>query len=268
MKDKKKIIGALIGACAVLYLYIFLLFYVPNYMIEVQGDVSIYLIVREFSERLVYFAAPLISAAGLFALYGGERFLPSLLGASLLSLSTLVYSIPYTYLYLLSLGYDSLDALLPMLLLSFAAYVIDFIHVSLLHIAMRSAAKIMLGAGMKRELPPKRRERLSKEDASAIRKNLDTALPNALSVGEAFDFSAEATVGIFAGAALEFVYRLVLELIDTVSYISVGGVSDFIDVLYIAFTYTIILGELVLMQFICHKIKKLITERALDKPSL
>ncbi len=238
-----------------LYLFIFLIFYIPNYVFS-ELDVwegpslDIYLIVRELLEKLVGFFIPAAIGAILFATEG--RIGRALLRSVTLNLPILIYSIPYCYLYSLSLGYDSINGLLISVGLSAAGLFIQWLHAAALYFVAGAAAALPLYRRSKEALPPMRAARSTSAEKRALWKAAWSDARSEIRAGRVFSFESAGNVGIFAAVFVDFAFRVVMELISTVSFfIEAEGLFSASEIFTIIFTYLFLLAELILIYFLC-----------------
>ena len=254
-KSRGTNIGRMAGLYSALYLIVFLIFYIPNYVFEdyfinlPNDKLDAFLFFRSAAEKAVQYFVP-VSAAAVLLLRSAERgigsiFLPSLT----MSLSSLVYALPYCYLYALSLGYDSVEGLLISLGLSAVGVVLVAASIVALTLVARTAAGILIGKSL--------------TDLSGGRRlALQRVLWNSLTPDGAFSLSSPLSCGIFASGLTVFLIQTVTEIISVVSFFAEDGAYFEIgDIIYIACTFIFLLLELVGCHAACYFISKKIKEK-------
>lgn len=258
--DKSKAFGTgrLTALYSVLYLIIFLVFYIPNYIfpdyfLELpDGALNVFLIFRDALERLVQFFVPL-SAATYLLLRSAKRgirsiFLPSLLSA----LPSLVYAVPYCYLYALSQGFDSVEGLMISALLSVVGVVLLALEIVALMFVCRAVLGFAIGRGLTGSVAERR---------LAVQEKLDGAL---LAEG-VFNLSSPLSRGIFASGLAIFAVQTVGEIISVVTSLSQDGAYyEVWDVVYVACTFLFMLVELLGCHAACYYIAKSIKNKEND----
>ena len=112
------VLGCAAWTLFAIHLIAFIILYVPSYVIEHNSTFLVYAV--EFITRLYQFTVPTVTASVLFstASINAARLIPR---ASLLSLTSLIYYLPYYYLVFLAQGNDSLESLAIALPVSVAA---------------------------------------------------------------------------------------------------------------------------------------------------
>lgn len=237
--DKKRIYGTVSIVYCLCYFVIFLAFYLPNYALTLPDEaVGTYLVVREILERFVGFILPATAAATVFTVdIGSTRNI--ILRALQLASTSAVYYIPYCYLYALSLGFDSVEAICISPLMTLCDILIGAAH---------TVALVALGYFVARLVTLKNTEECDRSD---VRRLIGENM-----VGEVFDHRHGATAGILAMAIGELAISLVSEIYDTVTYlIEDAGMYGAGEVMYIMLTYALLIGETVLCHIVCAKIK-------------
>ena len=244
--SKKKIYKSACTAYCIGYFLIFLVFYLPNYALELPEEfIGTYLVAREILERIVRFMIPATAAVIVFAAERdggkGRKVWLSLLLASCAA----IYYLPYCYLYALSLGFDSVESVGLSRMMTLGDIALRFAEIFLLNwLATLVSYRVA---------------RRSDADGSLLdRDKIRTAI-NENMIGAAFDLLHPATAGVLAIAIAKLAMALITEIYDTVTYlIEDAGMYGAGEIIYIMATYVILLGLMVLCHVICAKIKNLI----------
>ena len=238
--NNKKTVKRAALVYSLLYFLLFLIFYLPNYVPECNEFVELsfkgpYLIIRGVLERLFQFFIPMSSAALLLALSKYRTRGAVIKYAVLLSLPAAVYSLPYCYLYALSLGFDSIEGTGISFALTVLGLALQWCHVMLL---------FALGSFITAKRAKKR-----KDDASVENDTYDVNTTERFTPALAFDFSSPLFFGVLIISLCELTYSTVIELVNTVSFFldggelyTVWGVVDTVSV------YLFILAEML----VCH----------------
>ena len=249
--DTKKSIKSMALIYALLYFSLFLIFYLPNYVKEINELVEIqiktpYLIVRGVMERLFQFFIP-VSGASLVLSTSGENNKKALIKNSLLlCLPLLIYSLPYCYLYALSLGFDSIEGTGISLIFSAIGIALQWCHVLLLVVVCRFITARCVASGEASE-------------------NTSESLAESSLIKQSFDFSLALPFSVLVVSLLELLYNLILEIINTASFfIEAGGTYTLNDVIDIVFTYVFLLMTMLISHAASYCIAKRVERREGD----
>ncbi len=253
MNNKKTIRKAAI-IYALLYFTLFLIFYLPNYVPILNEFVEAsfktpYIIIRGVLETTFQFFIPVSAAAVLFAISSSEGRRGVLKSAIFLALPVTVYSLPYCYLYALSLGFDSIEGAGISLAFTLCSAAFEYAHAVLLFLAAsfiseRAARGRAFGEG---------------DNQKSV--SVQQSATDRFSIKSAFDLSVPLTFAVIVISLCELVYNLILEIIDTVSFfVESGGSFTSTDVLDIVFSYLFLL----LTMLICHTLSCFMAQRALE----
>ena len=233
-----------------LYVFILLLFYIPNYVFSEfyvwEGvTLDIYLVVRDISERLTVSIAPLLAAS--FALTFSKDLKGGLALLIKPTLPVLIYSLPYCYLFALSLGYDSIRGALISLGISAVGLIIQWAGGALLFIIMRTFAALPAYKEKLSALPP-----MKVIDKKEKGKLWNSALKEVAEDGNVyplFDLSANVCRGIFAGVFANLLLKLIFEIYSTASFIiEASGNFSGADIFSALLNYVYLLAELIIIQ--------------------
>lgn len=220
-----------------------MLYYIPYYIVEAENLTEGLVYFFTYAEEI--FGWVLITVTASVALVYGLTwsFKKNILTILLLSLTRLMYTLPYYYLLALDFGFDSLEGLG----ISLAVSVID-ITVFALHIFVLVFIGGFAAAAFKAK-SLKRRELLAVKDTLSY-----GLLPTA-----PFALSEPVTVGVFALCFIEFTYKLALEIYNAVSYI-IDYAENYrnSEIIYMVFRFIFVLLMLLLTHYISCKIKNLL----------
>ena len=212
---------------SVLYILLFLIYYVCNYLVNREALFYVSSFIYDFANALL----PMLMTVTLLVIYSerGRRavFLPALF----ITLPSLLYALPSCYLdafaTLNSTEFALLLAAIESLLILGALY----LELLVLLFVLVYATKI------------------------ASRKKKGYTLPSALSEGGAFDFDKPLTVGVFAAASVTFVKSLVNQIYYTATY-DYASAFRLEDIILMLVEYVFILVTLLAVQLLSFLYKK------------
>ncbi len=224
-------------ALAGVNLGLFLLYFVPYYVMEGKGITQGYEYFRMYTEEIVFWLLPLISAIFLTARYVEGGIKGVLRDAAIIALSNAVYTVPFYYL--LGIAYSIGDSIMAILWA---------LGVSLIYILLFFGRALLLFFIIKLTL-----ERFVPSEEMRVEKFIS---------GSTMDLSAPSTLAIFFAALAEFIIHLATEIYDAISYLT-NYVGDYRgeDLAYMMFRFIFILGMLFASQAICVKMKNVIIEK-------
>ena len=231
------------------YLLAFLIFYIPNYAVEDIEDWdgpshTVYLAVRAIIEKLLEFFAPVAIGAHLFLTEPKAK--GALIRCIKLSLPALIYSLPYCYLFALSLGYDSIDGALISLGLSAIGLIIGWASGALLYFAARGVSAYPVFKKLRSELPPMRKERGTKAERKRLWAEAEATVRDGVSPARIFDTDDSTNLGILGATLVGFAVKVIGELISTVSFfVGSGGEYSVAELMSVLLAYVFLLIELI-----------------------
>lgn len=233
----------------VFYVYIYLLFHVPNYVFEPdnwQGTSrDVYLVIREISEMLVNYLVPVAVSAFIFAT---EEGIASAARKSVaLSLPILIYSLPYCYLYAISEFYDTPESIAISIGISAVGLLIQSLHVFLLYLLARLVSARRAKSDILTAMTNSKGAR-----AQADKKELwQSALSKSragITEDKVLSLSTYGGLGVFAICFADFVLRFIVEIVQTINFfISVGASISAIELITVILTYVFLLCELIIV---------------------
>ena len=239
LKDKR-FFSRLCCVCMAAYFILLMFYYIPYYIIEPKNLTEGLVYLFTYAEEIYgwVLACAFSSVAFLYCLDKGIK--KSLLPLLLLSLTRAVYTLPYYYLIALDFGFDSVEGLL----ISLVATVIDVI---ILFVKTLAACFVVgfISASYK--------AKSFKRDALL---SVRGSLSQDISPAPAFALTDNISVALLSVCAIEFIYKLALEIYDAVSYIidySENYRSD--EIIYMVFRFIFILFVFLFSHFVCSEIK-------------
>ena len=253
--NDRYVLGCAAWTLFAVHLIAFIIIYVPSYVIEHNSTAIIYAV--EFITRLYQFTVPVITATVLLctvSLSAGRL----ISRAFLLSLTSLIYYLPYYYLVFLAQGNDSLESVTVALPVSVAAAAVLAILTMLLtlvmkHLTVRSARKAYI-----EKLPPAYREKPTKEMVKEAGLEVIENLNTHLTEGRAADLSYPVTFAIFGASFVQFALSLIVEIVNIVIYLGdFKGDYRADEIIYITATLLFIFAELFIAHFAAYLTKKL-----------
>ena len=257
-KSTKKSLGIVAAASLVLHLLVYLLFHLPTLVFYIESDFwydAVYY-VHELLGMLLTALLPAVCAAAALALYpeGGAR--RPLLVCCLLSLTKLIYLLPYGYNYaVIYNGYDSASAILIALGIC-AGYTLLGTGLSyLLYLLMIYVGRRTVARASYETLPEKYRSAPTEKMREDALKEARARFPESIGCGGMLDLSVPYTAAIFSACFLTFCIQLLGELVEIVIYlVEYAGSYRESEIYYIIATLMTLLVSL----FVSH-----LTSRAL-----
>ncbi len=219
-----------------------LIYFVPYYIMELKNGADILgYVISHIQEALIWLLAPLGAAFMLIAFANGG--MSSALKSCLsLSLTSLVYTIPYYYLIGVSYGLNSIESLIFSPCISIIYILVFYMHLIILFLVGKAAFARSLKKEIIASLPPAKRESPDKNELSRAVFEL---MGDRVHEGGAFDLESPITLSFFFIAFAEFSLHLVSEIYDTVVYLtSFAGDYRGFEIGYIFFRFVFILGML------------------------
>ena len=202
------------------------------YYLSENSSIPLYL--HLYSTKIWDFFFPLICAYLMLMVYAKRGYLSAFVLALSLLITRLAYYFPYFYEYfVLEAGYTSGDALFLSSLRSLLMISLSFIHILALFFGMLLLLNVIKVRG--------------NADATSTKEKL---LSND-SMTSSFDFSSGAVIASFALSLAQLVYSLVLEIIDTVEFLSTSiGTLLLSELLTMIFNYILLIALSLISHFI------------------
>lgn len=212
----------------------FLVYYVALYVFRHPVTLYIFYYLTELVSSLL----PVLAATALFASYVKCGVNKSLLHALYFSMTWIINLFPY---YAFEYAYQRLEigAVLTFATIhTFFMIIVTYIEITVLFLLMIFVT-----------------EKIAKRQVGYFDKSI------ILKEQRPADFGSPVTVGIFSASAAMFVYNIISEIVDTVSYIrDVDGFYETGEIIYIVFRYFFILLLLLASHFISTFAKNKLTK--------
>ena len=255
MKENKRLfLFGILGFCAV-NLFSFLIFFIPNYVIE--ADIGWFEYVRLFLNKFLEFALPPIAAVLLLKVYFAGGIKGALISAIFFSLPRIIYLLPYYYLYHIAYGYDSIESICLSALVTVFGIALMWAHIALLFSLIRMMAIRSTAKSLATDLPPAIQKTMTVDLKKKLNQQAEKALSTDINFTGAFDFSIPLTLGIFASSFGEFIINFMREAVDTVTYlINYAGYYRLGEIIYITASFIFLIAELLSVHLIAYLIFK------------
>ncbi len=243
-----------------LYFVLFLIFYIPNYVIEDYAyTVGNFEYVRHFLSLLLEFILGASGAVVLFVVLmrtGGVTTGHVLTGAATIAAAKLIYSLPYYYLYFLSLGYDSVDGIPLYTLSALFAVMLEFAKLILFLSLVYFTSRRHIMKELKLTLPAAYRKKPSEKERRALHAAADVRLSDELTVGGVLNFDAPVTLGIFLSSVGQFAYALSAEIKNAADYLTeFAGNYRTDEIIYMTACFVFVIFELIISHVACYYLK-------------
>ena len=236
-------------------LLIFLMFFLPNYVIS--GEVGNFGYVIDFFGRLVEFCLPVVGGVICLCIsvfFGRGAVLSS---CAILSATRALYLLPYYYLYFIAYGYDSIESILLSAVVTILGVALEFGLMLLLCYVARASAMRGIRKGMT-DAEARSFSRLTKDEGNRLMADkLADILCGRMGLKYMFDLACPIKRGIFFAVICQFAVSLVQEVARTLNYlISYAGYYRVDEIIYMMISYIFILFEMILAQVLCCIIKE------------
>lgn len=251
MAKSNKILRTALLASLALHLLMFLMYFVPNYVIGVNKELigyKIYAAIGAYITRFLEFAIPALACAAVYFSNPQQKALKAVLKCLSLALCKLIYYIPHYYLvFMQGNTIDSVNALFMSGIFSILFVILSWIHIMLLFASLRIVARISRYRNSIKELTPQKKEKLTKKDKKNMLACAKAEIDAYPELGNDFDFSYPLCVGLFAPTFIQFIIYLVQELITTVDYLKPdSGLYNVEDIITMIFTYLFIFASMLI----------------------
>ncbi len=261
MKSNKRLFSISALFFCVANLFLFLIFFIQNYVIEAHLEYIEY--AASFIGKFVDFALPPIAAALLLFPYLKNGIRDALIKAIFLALPRIIYLFPYNYLYHTAGGYEPTKAIYLSALLTVLGVALAWAHIVILFLLIRMTAIRSIAKSLASDLPPSVSKTMPVDLRKKLNQEAKISLGTNINFTGAFDFSVPLTVGIFAAAFGEFIVNLMREIIDTVTYlVNFAGYYRIGETIYITLGFVFLIIELLTVHLIAyHLFKKINLKR-------
>lgn len=248
--------------CAV-YALLFLTFYVPSYVLEVT--VFEYDYVHHYIYEIATFLASTVAVGAVYlcSVREGASALREAVGYALPSL---IYTVPYYYLYALAYGYDSIEGTLTGVLIGAIEVLICYGLIIGGYCVMRAVSRHTAGKIAILEVPVKRRDTMTPDIRRDYEKRVAELLVEETEDGRVINPSSAIVNSTFIASLVRFGYSLIREVYTTVDYlIEYAGTYRTEEILTMIAGYAVLLAELVLATAVTGLVRRLILKRETEK---
>ena len=264
MTKTKKLYALAAAAFAALNLLAFVIFFVPNYVLEI--DIGELEYVRIFLTKLIEFALPPIAAVLLYVGGSFDGWKCAITRGAGLAMTRVIYLLPYYYLYHIAYGYDSFESIGLSVLVSVFGTALLFGQILLLYEVLRVAERKVIKKALIDDLPPMCKKEMPKDIKDMLDRKAEESLREIPEKPGVFDFSAPVTVGIFSAVFTQFLISFIYEAANTIEYlISFAGYYRLGEIIYITASFLYILLELLIVHVICYALKNKLCKRNCEK---
>ena len=244
--EKKYYTAGAFAVFAGLNLIRFLIFFLPNYVFD-GGAAWGYAI--HFSGVVFDMMIPLFIAVECFVYRGGRGIGGALPRMLMHSLSTVIYTLPYYYLYSISLSISSSKSILWGAFMAVVLAAVSSLHALLLYLVIRFAARQTVAAAVRARLPRMFSGAIPQDRLGEWREELDREVADRIGEGKVAAFDSPLPFGILCAAACQFLYRFAVELYSVLDYlVTYAGSYRVGEIIYMIASLLFIL----VMLFACH----------------
>ncbi len=238
-------------------LILFLMYFVPYYVIEVKEVNQAYEYFRAYIYEIVaLWLLPIATATVLLVRCGQESIKKTLVTALLLSLPNLCYTVPIYYLLGIEYGGDSIESLGFLLLVSAVYILIFFASVIALFYIIKRSLVFFTAKEMINTLPQQQKSNLTRAAWQGYINKSKSAFAEKLNEGKPFDFSHPTSLAFLFAALAEFAVYFIRELYTTVSYlINYAGGYQPAEIAYMIFRFVFILIMLFVLVAVADVVK-------------
>lgn len=262
--NQKRLFRIAFGGLVLINLLLFLIFYIPNYILEASSIAWDYF--NHFLTRLFEFILPAISAVLLFvgAKNGSTR--QALISAIWLSLPRFIYLFPYYYLYETAYGSDWIESITISFLINILVIALYWAHLVALYLIMLCSARSMIKRTIITEYPKAYAEKIPKDALPEFNKRIYSELSREMKRDGIFNLDLTVSFAIMLGCIAEFVYRLALECVDAISFlIEYAGTYRTDEIIYMIFSFAFILLEALIAYVLCCLVKRIAVKQLYEK---
>ena len=264
IKDSKRFFGIASALAILVNLILFLIFYIPNYILEADSTARDY--ASYFFTRLVEFILPTLSAVLIFIDSVGKSPRSALIGAIWLSLPRFIYLFPYYYLYETAYGSDWIESILISLLINLLIISIYWLHVVLIYLVILYSSQRLIKREIIGEYPKSYAEKIPDSALTEFNKRVSDRMLSEVRRDGIFNFDLTVTFAIMLGCIAEFVYRFVLECVDAISYLAeYAGTYRSEEIVYMIFSFAFIVLEVIIAHLLCCLTKKLVIKKCTEE---
>ena len=255
--NKKLPVGAVLGALSALHFFAFLIFYIPNFAVQVENYEAV-LYVVQFVGHVFKFVLPLIAATLVFVSCI-ESWGKIIANIAIISISSLAYNFFYYYLRFLVYGNDSIEASLLSLGASALEYLLFASLTLLFCFIMRFGTVRAARRDSIKNLPLAYRDKPTKEMLKQIDLENVAEMPRHVAESRTVDVTSPVTFGIFCACFTQFALQLLYALFGFISNLIVIGDYSTKEMTYIIIVLLFIFAELFIAHFTCYFAKYIFT---------
>ncbi len=235
--NKKGLMPLTVLAFVGIYLVSFIIYYLGTFIIDEE---NIFIYIDLFLDKAIFILLPAVAAlTALIPAVVEGRFSPSLIRMTAPSAARIVYFLPYFYLMCISGGLDSVDSLLFGLLFSVADAALAYAFSVIIFFAMR----IIMDK----------------------KRNKDEELSDVLTRKTVLNFSEPVSFSFICIAFASFVYFLVSEIINTITFLIEYPNFRISEIIYTVFSYVYALILLLLYYHVLSAVKNMIVRKRLSE---
>ncbi len=238
-------------------LVLFLMYFMPYYVAEDYEFSLAYEYFRLYTDEILRWILP-VAAASFLAMRCANDGVKKMLSYTLfISLTNLVYTIPFYYLLGIERGGDTPGSLVMSLLVSLGYTAIFFAHTLVLCFVIRRSVIYFTAKELTKKLPPKYMSCPTDEMWRGCISEAQASLPEKLSEGKMLDLSHPTSLAFFFASLFEFTFYFLIEVFNAGSYLInyVGGYRSG-EIAYMIFRFVFILSMLFLSLAVSQVVKK------------
>ena len=256
--EKKKFALWFVLALMLLHLVNFLVYYLPNYV--TGGDAAVGYIIS-FTDRAFSVIIPALISTVAFQMPDGQNIKRAAVRILIFSLPSVIYDLPYYYLYTLRLGEDSVTGLFWGLGAAAVLAALGMLRSLLLYLLCRAMARSTV-ADEVREKYPIFRGGVPKARVERWKGLVGEAVEARRDAGGAFSLDEPIPFGILGISVGQFLIMLGAELYTVVDYlVSFAGSYRQNEILLMTVTLLFIVAMLFVCQLICHGAARLMRKK-------
>ena len=238
-------------------LVLFLMYFVPYYVVEDFEFSLPYEYFRLYTDEILRWILPVAAAAFLVLRCATRGIKNTLLNATLISLPNLVYTLPYYYLLGIERGGDTPSSLVMSLLVSVGYTAIFILHILALFFIIKRSVIFFSAKELAKDLPQKYLSNLTNEMRCNCIAQAKDMLPEKLKEGKALDLSHPVSLAFFFASLFEFAIYFTTEVFNAASYlINYAGGYKSGEIAYMIFRFVFVLAMLFLSLAISHIVKQ------------
>ena len=179
-----------------------------------------------------------------------------LTGALAIAAAKIIYSLPYYYLYFLSIGYDSIDGIPLYTLSALLAVIFEWAKLLLFFTLIYLTSRRHIMRELILTLPKAHQKKPTEKEKQVLHASADARLAGELTLGGVLNFDAPVTLSIFLASVGQFVYALSVEIKNAVDYLTeFAGNYRTGEIIYMTFCFVFVVAELIISHLVCYYLK-------------